>query len=294
VVVAGLLVWIVILGVSLPTADTTRQWRLLWIGFDTAEVAALGVTLWAVYRSRQLAIPAALITGTLFACDAWFDVVLSWGTHGWWFSLATAVLVELPLAALLWGSARSMAHAVIAAPALRLQQLDVVVGDEYDGQPRAVHADLHREQLLRERIHIVLPADHPEAAGDPVPIGRLADVPWAACQPGTGHREMHVRACRELGDFEPDLRYSSDDFLILLELVRTTGAGALLPDLVLGYGAPGVAVRVPAEGELGREVFLLTRRSRTPAVAAVAAALRGAADVASLRSSVTGCPDSII
>jgi hypothetical protein len=114
VVVAGLLVWIVIMGVSLPTADTTRQWRLLWIGFDTAEVAALGVTLWAMYRSRQLAIPAALIAGTLFACDAWFDVVLSWGTDGWWFSLATAVLVELPLAALLWGSARSMVHAVIA------------------------------------------------------------------------------------------------------------------------------------------------------------------------------------
>lgn len=114
VAVAGLLVWIVILGVSLPTADATRQWKLLWIGFDSAEVAALGVTLWAVYRSRQLAIPAALITGTLFACDAWFDVVLSWGTHGWWPSLATAVLVELPLAALLWGSARSMVHAVIA------------------------------------------------------------------------------------------------------------------------------------------------------------------------------------
>ena len=114
VVVAGLLVWIVILGVSPPTADTTRQWRLLWIGFDTAEVAALSVTLWAVHRSRQLAIPAALITGTLFACDAWFDVVLSCGTQGWWFSLATAVLVELPLAALLWSSARSMAHAVIA------------------------------------------------------------------------------------------------------------------------------------------------------------------------------------
>ena len=64
IVVAGLLVWIVILGVSPPTADTTRQWRLLWICFDTAEVAALSVTLWAVHRSRQLAIPAALITGT--------------------------------------------------------------------------------------------------------------------------------------------------------------------------------------------------------------------------------------
>ena len=114
VTVAGLLVWIVVLGLRLPAADVTRQSRLLWVGFDTAEAVALGVTLWAVYRSRQLAIPAALIAGTLFACDAWFDVVLSWGTPGWWFSLAGAVLLELPLTVLLWGSARAMVHVVIA------------------------------------------------------------------------------------------------------------------------------------------------------------------------------------
>lgn len=164
-----------------------------------------------------------------------------------------------------------------AAPALRLQQLDVVVGDEYEGQPRAIHADLHRESMLRERIHVVLPADHPELGVGRVPMRRLAGIPWAACHPGTGHREMQVRVCRQFGGFEPDLRYSSDDFLILLELVRTTGAATLLPDLVFGYGAPGVAVRLPAEGTVGREVFLLTRRSRTPAVAAVAAALSTAA-----------------
>ncbi|MFI6681689.1 LysR family transcriptional regulator [Kribbella sp. NPDC050470] len=164
-----------------------------------------------------------------------------------------------------------------AAPALRLQQLDVVVGDEYDGQPRAVHADLHRERLLRERIQVALPADHPAAGADRVQLGRLADVPWAACHPGTGQHEMQVRVCRELGGFEPDVRYHSDDFLILLELVRTTGAAALLPDLVLGYGAPGVALCLPAEGVVGREVFLLTRRSRTPVVDAVAAALQEAA-----------------
>ncbi|MFB6719625.1 LysR family transcriptional regulator [Kribbella sp. NPDC056345] len=161
-----------------------------------------------------------------------------------------------------------------AVPALRLQQLDLVVGDEYDGQPRPVHADLQREPLLRERIRVVLPEGHPEAKAERVKISRLADIAWAACQPGTGHREMQVRVCREYGGFEPDLRYSSDDFLILLELVRTTGAAALLPDLVLRHGTPGAVVRRPAEADVGRSVYLLTRRARTPAIDVVAAALR--------------------
>jgi DNA-binding transcriptional LysR family regulator len=162
-------------------------------------------------------------------------------------------------------------------PALRLQQLDLVVGDQYDGQPRPVHAHLQREVLLREQLRVVLPVDHPEAQATLVSIRRLAEQRWAASQPGTGHRAMQIRVCRQLGGFEPDLRYSSDDFLIQLELVRRIGAAALLPDLVLGIGADGVAVRSPAEGPVGREVFLLTRLSRTPAVAAVAAALRAAA-----------------
>jgi DNA-binding transcriptional LysR family regulator len=162
-------------------------------------------------------------------------------------------------------------------PALRLQQLDVVVGDEYEGQPRPVHADLVRTSLVREQIRLVMPADHPLARRRRVPMAQLADAEWAACQPGTGHHEMQIHACRQLGGFEPDLRYASDDFLILLELVRTTGACALLPDLVLGYGAPGVAVRSIAEGSIGREAFLLTRATSTPAVEAVAAALQAAA-----------------
>jgi hypothetical protein len=31
---------------------------------------------------------------------------------------------------------------------------------------------------------------------------------------------------------------------------------------VVAHGAPGVAVRSPAEGTIGREVFLITRRAR--------------------------------
>lgn len=164
-----------------------------------------------------------------------------------------------------------------AAPALRLQQLDAVVGDEYTGQPRAVHADLRREPLLREEMRLVLPAGHPAAAAARVRLAGLAGLSWSASQPGTGHREMHERTCRELGRFEPDLRYSCDDFFAQVELVRAAGAGALLPELGLAQWTAGVAVRSIADGPVGREVFLLTRAARTPVVAAVASALRRAA-----------------
>jgi hypothetical protein len=69
--------WIVVLGMSLPSSASTREWRLVWIGFDAGELGAVLVPLWAVYRSRQIAVLAALISGTLFVCDAWFDVVAS-------------------------------------------------------------------------------------------------------------------------------------------------------------------------------------------------------------------------
>ena len=164
-----------------------------------------------------------------------------------------------------------------STPALRLQQLDVVVGDEYDEQPRPVHDDLERESLLRERINVVLPTDHPAAATPTVALRDLKDTAWAACQPGTGHHQMHLRVCRQLGRFEPDVRYTSDDFLILMELTRTLGAATLLPDLVHAHEAVGVVVRPLARGRVRREVFLLARASAPPIVRAVATALRAAA-----------------
>jgi len=161
-----------------------------------------------------------------------------------------------------------------SVPELRLHRLDVLVGDEYEGLPRVLHPELRRETVLRERVDVVLPADHPLAPAPRVRLSELAGMAWATSRPGTGHHEMHLRACRAIGGFEPDVRHTSDDFVIQLEMVRTTGAGALLPQLVIGADAPGVVVRPLLAGGLHREVFLLTRRSRTPSVQEVAAVLR--------------------
>src|ERR687895_627455 len=50
-------------------------------------------------------------------------------------------------------------EAAEGVPALRLRQLDVVVGDEYEDQPRPVHADLVRETLVREQVRLVMPSE---------------------------------------------------------------------------------------------------------------------------------------
>jgi hypothetical protein len=175
-----MLAWIVILGVSLPGTASTREWRLVWIGFDVGELSALLITLWAIYRSRQVAIPAALISGTLFVCDAWFDVVLSWGTSGWWLSLASAIFVEVPLAALLWLSARSLVHAVInnqvpagsGARSARLRDLDLIpaeqleeYGSGYRGPVAVTRATLAHAPLAHA------PLAHARLAHDPMRFG---------------------------------------------------------------------------------------------------------------------------
>jgi DNA-binding transcriptional LysR family regulator len=167
-----------------------------------------------------------------------------------------------------------------ALPALRLQAVDLLLGDEYEGLPRARPSGCEREDLLHERIRLVLPATHPLAHHQGVPITQLADTPWVATQPGTGHRELVIRVCRERGGFDPDLRHRSNDLLLLLELVRSAGAATLLPDLVGMRDDDDLAVRELAEGQLHRTVFALTRGdgAERPALAAFRAAVRTAAD----------------
>jgi hypothetical protein len=96
-----LIPWIGYLAASLPDRHVAGQWKAAWVGFDIVLVGFLAGTAWCAWRRRQLLVPAAIITATLLICDAWFDVLLDWGTRDMWWSVATAVLGELPLAALL-------------------------------------------------------------------------------------------------------------------------------------------------------------------------------------------------
>ena len=104
VAVAGLVPWIVGLGLTLPHRYVIDRWSQTWIGFDAALVVCLAVTTWSGWRRRQLLIPAATVTATLLICDAWFDVMTARTGRDLAASLASAILVELPMATILIGA----------------------------------------------------------------------------------------------------------------------------------------------------------------------------------------------
>jgi hypothetical protein len=94
----GLAAWIGLLAVTLPRYYRSGGWRGAWVGFDIALLVAFAATGWASWQRRQILIVCLVVLATLLCCDAWFDVVLDAHTKGFWLSLLSAVLIELPLA----------------------------------------------------------------------------------------------------------------------------------------------------------------------------------------------------
>ena len=97
--------WIIVLILTLDRDYTATHWRSAWVGFDLGLLGAFALTGWAFWRGRQVVIVCLLVTGTLLCCDAWFDVILDLGTSGIWESLASAAIIELPLAFLMFRAA---------------------------------------------------------------------------------------------------------------------------------------------------------------------------------------------
>lgn len=104
--------WIAVLAVMLPREYVAGHWRLTWIGFDLALLAALCWAAWTLWRRRPIAIAATIAAATLLLTDAWFDVTTSAGGRDLVTSALTAVLIEIPLAAALLLVSRRVRRAV--------------------------------------------------------------------------------------------------------------------------------------------------------------------------------------
>jgi DNA-binding transcriptional LysR family regulator len=169
-----------------------------------------------------------------------------------------------------------------ALPALALGDLDVVLGDEWQHQPRRMPEGVDRHELYRDPVHLVLPAGHQVARRyrDAVPLAELAGEAWTTGHAGMGWEELTERTCRELGGFNPDIRHRANDANVSLALVRRGLAVTLLPDLPMSLRPPGVVLRRIADGAVSRAIFAATRAADAarPSTQAILAAVRDAAE----------------
>lgn len=91
--------WTIYLGFKLPARQLSSHYDIAWVGFDVILLVVLAATgFFAIRRSHFLAV-GATAAATLLVVDAWFDVMTSPPGSQLIVSLASAVLIELPLAA---------------------------------------------------------------------------------------------------------------------------------------------------------------------------------------------------
>lgn len=168
-----------------------------------------------------------------------------------------------------------------ALPELRTGAMDLIIIDEYDGHPRPRPQGLQFEILLEEPLKLVLPPEHELAQhATPVRLAALQDDVWVTSAAGTGHHAMVIGTCRSLGGYDPDIRHRCSDAEIQFELVRSTGAVALLPELTLPAADASLAIRDLADVVLRRRLTIVTRRGpASPPLAAFTQAVRQRRDL---------------
>jgi hypothetical protein len=161
----ALAAWIGVLEVKLPRDYRAGGWRMAWVGFDGALLLTFVATAWSAWRRRQILILCLVVLAALLCCDAWFDTTLDWGTRGFLIALLSALLVELPLAALALIGARRLLRVTLH----RMEALGGTTGPLPAFWRVPLFGDTgtsYRDVLTRH----VRPPERPDAAAGATPV----------------------------------------------------------------------------------------------------------------------------
>jgi DNA-binding transcriptional LysR family regulator len=160
----------------------------------------------------------------------------------------------------------------VALPALLSRDFDLVLGEEYPGDPVPFPPELEREDLCADPLRLAVPDVFGGAS-----LLSVAERPWVMEIPGSPARRWASALCRRAG-FEPDVRFETSDLLLHVRLVEAGLAVALLPDLVWYGRTPSMPLHPLPRGRRTRTVFSAVRRGHGahPAITACRAALQAA------------------
>ena len=192
------------------------------------------------------------------------------------FPTAAAVLLPPVLAALLARAPGLDVRFVELEPpeaeaAVRSGEADLAVVFRHALDSSPVEGDLLREPLTRHPVLAVVPSGRL-----PRDLADLAGERWIA---GCPRCRSHLLRCAAARGFVPDVRFATDDHVVVQRLVARGLGVALLPSWALLASAQPDVTALPVTGVDERVVEVLVRPDarRITAVAAVLAGLREAA-----------------
>ena len=169
-------------------------------------------------------------------------------------------------------------------PALKADDLDLVVTYEWNVLPRLEDPGVEREELLCEPVYLALPASSPLSSQPEIRVSDLREEEWIVGRDSTSMLDLVVAATRREG-YEPRTDFHSMDFQVILAAVGAGLGVALVPPLALIGEYPDVAIRSIVDLQLDRTIWATIRRgsSGNPGIAAVLGSLREAAARISVR-----------
>jgi DNA-binding transcriptional LysR family regulator len=155
-------------------------------------------------------------------------------------------------------------------PRLRGGDLDLVLSFDYPSVPQPEERDLDRTLVLTESMYVALPAAHPLASREVVPLVELAEYEWLCGSRPSSCGEVVIAACRNAG-FEPQIGFESDDYHVMQGFIAAGLGVTLLPDLALPTLRADLVVRPTDPPAPVRNVWAVTRNegSRSPAAEAM-------------------------
>ncbi|WP_375499819.1 LysR family transcriptional regulator [uncultured Jatrophihabitans sp.] len=154
--------------------------------------------------------------------------------------------------------------------------VDLAVVDEYDYVPLALPEHAVVRELCTEPLVVVRPAAPRSRRA--AAIADLADASWVMPPEDAACGRAVRAACRTAG-FEPQVRWETDDMLLLVRAVADGHGVAVLPRRSVAVGAADVHVQRLREPALTRRLLAVARASVAdrPVVAEVLDALARAA-----------------
>lgn len=216
----------------------TQQMKALERAVGTPLFTRIGRTMQLTEAGRSLARHADSILGSLSAAEAQLKAYARLSTgrvRVCGFPSANVALVPEALSGLAASHPGIQVELLEGEPPESLHRLqrgecDITLAFTYPGLREEVPEEVDEVRLLEDQLTVLLPTGHPLARRRAVHLADLAEERWIAGCPRCRANLLHE--CAELG-FVPDIRFATDDNLVVQSLVAQGLGVAMMPALVL-------------------------------------------------------------